>query len=137
MHPTVAEHLQVCAEQIGWLFSVPEFDTEKSQTDTPTRWESTYGKDCEFSIEKAELPISNEDGLHLLYALQELGWCHRDAMGNRVAHSYTEIVNYSIIRGGFSRDELYLLKTLSIAWVNGYYNGSEPLSRAPIDKLNE
>ena len=129
------EGLRTCSEQIGWLFSTPKFDhTDIRQ---PTWWESLHGKGQYFSIARAELPIGEEDGIHLLYALQELNWTNVDAMGNRMPLSYQEIESFGKIRGRLSREELQILRQLSMSWISGFRSGEHPLSRPPLERKKE
>ena len=86
-----------------------------------------------FSLAKLNLPIKR--GEYLLDALDELGPFHLDGMAGPVQQSWTEVVCYGKVAEHLTNAELVILHALSGEWVNGFRQGKTPLSRSPIEAL--
>ena len=117
---------------MGWLRATPEFDNVKSRSsDTPTRWETIYGN-VAFSLSTLKLPILS--GEYLLIALEEMRPFQNNGFGIQ-RQTWTEIANYGKIVGYLNNNELRILYELSGEWVAGYKQGLIPLSKSPLELL--
>ena len=126
------------ASQIGFWFRTPEQedenpDIEAGKLQVVPHWKQEFGEKT-FSLRDA--PIKTINGLYLLEALEDFGWCSSNGFGPMPLNAET-IAAYKNFSKEYEDWELKIIWELSKSFVVGYKSGDKLRSISPYQRFDE